>query len=124
MECALFWLSHLNFGVAWSLQYNQLLVQLFPEVFPNMPAAACHLELTRLQLRLLNFRCPASGVWSGPTTFNAPTGIARICLILIREPNICSGVQFSWDSSVSLALRAAVWFRFSTDGVLEYLDDA
>lgn len=120
IERVCFWLSRLGFGVAWSQCYDQLLVRLFSEGFPDVSVAARQTELTRLRSHLINFCRPASGAQSGPTPFDAPTGIACIRLILIAEPNICSGFQPSWESSIPSAHGAAI--QFSTNGVLEYLD--
>jgi hypothetical protein len=122
MERVLFWLSCMGFGVPWSERYDQLLVRLFPEVFPNMPVASRQSDLTHLRSCLLNFCHPESGPRSSPTPFEAPPGIARIQLIPTGEPDICSGFQPSLDLLVSSAHGAAV--QFSTDGVLKYLDGA
>jgi hypothetical protein len=78
------------------------------------------LNLAGLRSRLLSFSCPEAGPRHGPAAFKAPPGIARIRLISTREPDVRSGFQPSPDSSVHSAGDAAV--RFSTDGVLEYLD--
>ncbi|KAJ7330489.1 hypothetical protein DFH08DRAFT_815392 [Mycena albidolilacea] len=121
MEQVLFWLSQMGFGVSWSKWYNQLLVRLFPEVYPDTPEANRKSSLAALRSRLLGFSLPEAGPRHGPTPFEAPPGIARIRLIPTREPDVRSGFQPSPDSSVHSASGAAV--RFSTDGVLEYLDE-
>jgi hypothetical protein len=72
MERILFWLSGAGFGVSWSKQYGQLLVCLFPEVFPDMAEASRASDLTWLRLRLLDFQCPDSGPRHGPAPFEAP----------------------------------------------------
>jgi hypothetical protein len=120
MERVLFWLSRMGFGVSWSERYDQLLVRLFPEVYPDMLEAHRKSNLAGLCSRLLSFSRPEAGPCHGPVPFDAPPGIARIRLIPMREPDVRSGFQPSPDSSVHSADGAAV--RFSTDGVLEYLD--
>ncbi|KAJ7334220.1 hypothetical protein DFH08DRAFT_814246 [Mycena albidolilacea] len=97
---------HMGFWVSWSEWYDQLLFWLFPEVYPDTREAS---------------RRPVSGPCHGPAPFGAPPGIARIRLIPIGEPDVRSGFQPSPDLSVHLAQDEAVWF--STDGVLEYLDE-
>ncbi|KAJ7310137.1 hypothetical protein DFH08DRAFT_974493 [Mycena albidolilacea] len=91
-----------------------------PLLTPDVPVASRQSELVQLQLRVINFCCPALGPQSGPVRFNVPPGIARICLIPIEEPDVHSGFQPSSDSLVPLAHSAAV--QFSTAGILEYLD--
>jgi hypothetical protein len=118
----LFWLSRMGFGVSWSEWYGQLLVRLFPEVFPHTPEASQQEALTRLRSRLLDFQRPELGPRSGPVPFEAPPGIARIWLIPTGKPDIFSGFQPSPYVLVSSAHGVAV--QFSTDGVLEYLDGA
>jgi hypothetical protein len=66
MEWVLFWLSRMGFGVSWSKRYNQLLVRLFPEVYPDTPEANRKLNLAGLRLRLLGFRRPDAGPRHGP----------------------------------------------------------
>jgi hypothetical protein len=122
MERVLFWLSRMGFGVSWSEQYDQLLVRLFPEVYPDTLEAHQKSNLAGLRSRLLSFSRPEAGPRHGPAPFEAPPGIARIRLIPMREPDTCSGFQPSPGSSVHSADGAAV--QFSTDGVLEYLDGA
>jgi hypothetical protein len=120
MERVLFWLSRMGFGVSWSERYDQLLVRLFPEVYPDMPEADRKLKLIALRSRLLSFSRPEAGPRHGPAPFEAPPGVARIRLIPTREPDVRSGFQPSPDLSVHLASGAAV--QFSTNGVLEYLN--
>jgi hypothetical protein len=120
MERVLFWLSRMGFGVSWSERYDQLLVRLFPEVYPDTPEANRKSSLAALRSRLLSFSHPEAGPRHGPAPFKVPPGIARICLIPTREPDVRSGFQPSPDLSVHSAGGEAV--RFSTDGVLEYLD--
>ncbi|KAJ7308686.1 hypothetical protein DFH08DRAFT_823715 [Mycena albidolilacea] len=105
MERVLFWLSRMGFGVSWSARYDQLLVRLFPEVYPDTLQTSRVLELTRLHSQLLDFQRPVSGPRHGPAPFEAPQGIP----------------QLSSDLSVPSASEESV--RFSTDGILEYLDD-
>jgi hypothetical protein len=78
MEQVLFWLSRMGFGVSWSEQYDQLLVQLFPEMYPDTPEAARKSALAGLRSRLLGFHCPEAGPRHGPAFFEAPPGIVRI----------------------------------------------
>jgi hypothetical protein len=120
MERVLFWLSRMGFRVAWSERYNQLLVRLFPEVYPDTSKADRESNLAGLHSRLIGFSRPEVGPRHGPAPFEAPPGIARIHLIPTREPDIRSGFQPSPDSSVHSARSENIWF--STDGVLEYLD--
>jgi hypothetical protein len=120
MEQVLFWLSRMGFGVSWSERYDQLLVRLFPEVYPDTLEEHRKSNLAGLRSRLLGFNRPEEGPRHGPAPFKAPPGIARIRLIPTREPDVRSGFQPSSGSSVHSADGAAV--RFSTDGVLEYLD--
>jgi hypothetical protein len=122
MERVLFWLSRMGFGVAWSERYDQLLVCLFPEVYPDTPETHRASNLASLRSRLLGFQRPEGSPRHGPAYFEAPPGIAQIRLISTREPDVRSGFQPSSDSSIHSAVGAAV--RFSTDGVLEYLDGA
>jgi hypothetical protein len=112
----------MGFRVAWSERYDQLLVRLFPEVYPDTLEENRASELIRLRSRLLGFQRPDSGPRHGPAPFEAPPGIARIRLIPTGEPDVRSGFQPSPDSSVHSASGETV--RFSTDGVLEYLDGA
>jgi hypothetical protein len=78
------------------------------------------LALAGLRSRLLGFHRPEAGPRHSPAFFEAPPGIARIRLIPIGEPDIRSGFMPSPDSSVHSAQGENV--RFSTDGILEYLD--
>jgi hypothetical protein len=110
----------MGFGVSWSKRYDQLLVRLFPEVYPDTPEANRKSNLAGLRSRLLRFRRPEGSPHHGPAPFEAPPGIAHIRLISTREPDIRSGFQPSPDSSAHSEGGEAV--RFSTDGVLEYLD--
>jgi hypothetical protein len=122
MERVLFWLSRMGFGVSWSERYDQLLVQLFPEVYPDTPEERRKPNLAGLRSRLLGFSRPEAGPRYGPAPFEAPPGIARIRLISMREPNVRSGFHPSRDSTIHSAQGEAV--RFSMEGVLEYLDGA
>jgi hypothetical protein len=122
MERVLFWFSRMGFGVAWSERYNQLLVRLFPEVYPDTSEADRESNLAGLRSRLIGFSRPEAGPRHGPAPFEAPPGIARIRLISTGEPDVRSGFQPSPASSVRSASGEAV--RFSTDGVLEFLDGA
>jgi hypothetical protein len=122
MERVLFWLSRMGFRVAWSERYNQLLVRLFPEVYPDTSEADRESNLAGLRSRLIRFSRPEVGPRHGPAPFEAPPGIARIHLIPTREPDVRSGFQPSPASSVHSVRGENV--RFSTDGVLEYLDGA
>ncbi|KAJ7309212.1 hypothetical protein DFH08DRAFT_823632 [Mycena albidolilacea] len=120
MERVLFWLSRMGFGVAWSERYNQLLVRLFPEVYPDTPEANRESNLAGLHPRLLSFHRPEGSPRHGPASFEALPGITRIRLISTREPNVRSGFRPSPDSTIHSVQGEAV--RFSTEGVLEYLD--
>ncbi|KAF8154317.1 hypothetical protein K438DRAFT_1777951 [Mycena galopus ATCC 62051] len=82
MEQVLFWLSRLGFRVAWSLNYEQLMEQLFPDALLQFPPAQCRAEFNRL----------------------------RASLFVSRRP----GTQ--GQSARGLTVR------FSTEGILEYLD--
>jgi hypothetical protein len=61
MEHVLFWLSRMGFWVSWSVQYDQLLVRFFPEVYPDTLEASQASELARFRSRLLSFQRPSSG---------------------------------------------------------------
>jgi hypothetical protein len=122
MEQVLFWLSRMGFGVSWSERYDQLLVRLFPEVYPDTPEANRKSNLAGLRSRLLGFYRPEAGPCHGPAPFEAPPGIARIRLIPTGEPDVRSGFQPCPDLSVHSARGKAVWF--STDRVLKYLNGA
>ncbi|KAJ7826590.1 hypothetical protein B0H14DRAFT_3467598 [Mycena olivaceomarginata] len=120
MERVLFWLSRMGFGVAWSARYDQLLVRLFPEVYPETSEATRTSELAGLRSRLLGFHRPEAGPRHGPAPFEAPLGIACIRLIPIGEPDVRSGFQPALGSSVYSARGETV--RFSTTGILEHLN--
>jgi hypothetical protein len=122
MERVLFWLNRMGFRVAWSARYDQLLIQLFPEVYPETSEATRNSDLAGLRSRLLGFHRPKAGPRHGPVPFKAPPGIACIRLIPIGEPNVCSGFQPSPGSTVYSARGEAV--RFATAGILEHLDGA
>jgi hypothetical protein len=122
MERVLFWLSRMGFGVSWSEWYNQLLVRLFPEVYPDTSEANQRSSLAGLRSRLLGFSRPEEGPRHGPAPFEAPPGIARIRLIPTGEPDVRSGFQPSPDSPVHSVRGEAV--QFATDGILEFLDGA
>jgi hypothetical protein len=122
MERVLFWLSRMGFGVSWSERYDQLLVRLFPEVYPDTPEANRRSNLVGLRSRLIGFSRPEEGPSHGPAPFEAPPGIARIRLIPTGEPDVRSGFQPAPGSSVHSARGEAV--RFATDGILEFLDGA
>jgi hypothetical protein len=112
----------MGFGVSWSELYDQLLVRLFPEVYPDTPEANQRSNLAGLRSQLLGLRRPEAGPCHSPAPFEAPPGIARIRLIPTGEPDVCSGFQPSPDSSVHSARGEAV--RFAMDGILEFLDGA
>jgi hypothetical protein len=112
----------MGFRVAWSERYDQLLVRLFPEVYPNTLEENWASELTRLRSRLIGFQHPDSGPHHSPAPFEAPPGIAWIQLIPAGEPDVRSGFQPSPDSSVHSAQGEAV--RFATAEILEYFDGA
>jgi hypothetical protein len=112
----------MGFRVSWSERYDQLLVRLFPEVYPDTPEANRRSSLAGLRSRLLGFRHPEAGPHHGPAPFEAPPGIARIRLILTGKPDVRSGFQPAPDSSVHSARGEAV--RFATDEILEFLDGA
>jgi hypothetical protein len=118
----MFWLSRMGFGVAWSERYDQLLVRLFPEMYPDTSEAHRASNVASLRSRLLGFSRPEGSPHHGPAYFEAPLGIARIRLIPKGEPDVRSGFQPSPGSSVHSARGEAV--RFATDGILEFLDGA
>ncbi|KAJ7305493.1 hypothetical protein DFH08DRAFT_976238 [Mycena albidolilacea] len=100
---------------------RMLLVRLFPEVYPDTPKANRKANLAGLRSQLLSFRRLEGSPRHGPAPFEAPPGIARICLISTREPDVCSRFQASPDSSVHSAQGEAV--RILTEGVLGYHDE-
>jgi hypothetical protein len=120
MERVLFWFSQMGFGVAWSARYDQLLVRLFPEVYPKTSEATRNSELAGLRSRLIGFHRPEACPCHGSAPFEAPLGIACIRLIPVGEPDVRSGFKPSLRSSVYSARGEAV--RFATAGILEHLD--
>ncbi|KAJ7796529.1 hypothetical protein B0H14DRAFT_3494712 [Mycena olivaceomarginata] len=76
MERVLLWLSRMGFGVSWSERYDQLLVRLFPEVYPDTPEAHQKSNLAGLRSRLLSFSRPEAGPRHGPAPFEAPPELA------------------------------------------------
>ncbi|KAJ7353268.1 hypothetical protein DFH08DRAFT_804837 [Mycena albidolilacea] len=127
IEHTLFWMSCLGFWVAWSVHYNQLLEQLFPEVLSEFPPAQRQAEFTRLRAHLFFSRNPSSTLpedtQSGINPLDAPTSIARLRLIPWdgSSSDMRSGFQPDPSSNVASARGATV--RFSFSGVLEYLDE-
>ncbi|KAF8194459.1 hypothetical protein K438DRAFT_1761367 [Mycena galopus ATCC 62051] len=119
MEQVLFWLSRLGFRVTWSANYEQLMERLFPDMLLQFPPAQRRAEFNRLRASLFISRRPGTQGQSGIAPLDAPTGIARIYQIPAVAPNL-RGFTPHLSSDVPSARRSTV--RFSTEGILEYLD--
>jgi hypothetical protein len=115
-----------GFWVAWSVHYNQLLEQLFPDVLSEFPPAQCQVEFSRLCAHLFFSRNPSStlpeGAQSGINPLDAPTGIARLRLIPWDGSSCDVRSGFQPDPSSNVASARGATMRFSFSGVLEYLD--
>ncbi|KAJ7339861.1 hypothetical protein DFH08DRAFT_812243 [Mycena albidolilacea] len=109
MEHTLFWMSCLDFWVALSVHYNQLLEQLFLEVLSDFPPAQRQAEFTCLHARLF-FSCNPSSmlpedVQSDINPLDAPTGITRLCLIPWEGSSSDVRSRFQLDPSSNIAAR-------------------
>ncbi|KAF8211773.1 hypothetical protein K438DRAFT_1752439 [Mycena galopus ATCC 62051] len=119
MEQVLFWLSHLGFRVAWSANYKQLMERLFPDVLSQFPPAQRRTEFDRLWASLFISCRPGMQGQSGITPLDAPTRIARIYWIPAAAPDLRGSTP---DPSSDVPSARGSTVRFSTEGILEYLD--
>ncbi|KAF8207720.1 hypothetical protein K438DRAFT_1755143 [Mycena galopus ATCC 62051] len=106
MEQVLFWLSRLGLRVVWSANYEQLLEQLFPDMLLEFPPAQHCAE----------FDCLRTSMCEGAVGYH-PLGRSRRYRANLSDSS--SGPDLLSD----MFLARGSTMRFSTEGILEYLDE-
>ncbi|KAF8215537.1 hypothetical protein K438DRAFT_1954259 [Mycena galopus ATCC 62051] len=103
------------------LNMEQLMERLFPNMLLQFPPAQCRAEFDRLCVSLFISRRPGMQGQPGIAPLDAPTGIARIYWIPAAAPNLPG---FTPDPLSDVPLARGSMVRFSTEGILEYLDSS